>query len=137
MGGAGGGGGSGGAILIETPTLEMRTNGVLAANGGAGGGAASGGDGQPGQFGDTVALPGSTTGYGFSGSGAARTSATGSSAGSAPSTSTSGGAGGGAAGRIRINNRSGSYTVPSGATISPSLTIVSDPPSTVGTLDVR
>lgn len=137
MGGAGGGGGSGGAILIETPTLEMRTNGVLAANGGAGGGAASGGDGQPGQLGDTVALPGSTTGYGFSGSGAARTSATGSSAGSAPSTSTSGGAGGGAAGRIRINNRSGSYTVPSGATISPSLTIVSDPPSTVGTLDVR
>lgn len=137
MGGAGGGGGSGGAILIETPTLEMRANGVLAANGGAGGGAASAGDGQPGQLSDALATPGTTTGYGFSGSGAARATALGGGGGTAPSTTTSGGAGGGAAGRIRINNRSGSYTVPSGAKISPELTIVNDPPSTIGTLDVR
>ncbi len=116
----GGGGGAGGEILVQSPLFTMLAKGTLAANGGAGG--SGGGFGNAGLFSDQVATPtpvnGSTT-KGPGGAGGAAAALDGADAGA--NTSTFGGGGGGAVGRVRIDNASGTFTVPSGAIISPTL----------------
>lgn len=136
MGGPGGGGGSGGAVLIEAPSFDLRPNGVVAANGGSGG-VGGGGAGIAGELKAAATYPPYPGGsYGPSGVGGAGTQASGGNAGAAPATGYSGGAGGGSVGRIRINNRTGSYTPPNGAVLSPSAAIASSPTS-FGVLDVH
>lgn len=137
-GNAGGAGGSGGAILIEAPNLELLSNGVIAANGGGGATGGGGTAAQPGQLSSAQCYAGGApNGYGVCGGGSGGYTVYGGSGGAPSGTSGAGGSGGGGAGRIRINNRSGSFTVPPSTTISPVLGISPDPPSTVGTLDVR
>jgi hypothetical protein len=140
FGSAGSAGGSGGAILIEAPALDMKANGVLAANGG--GGATGGGAADPtaGQLSSNPAFGAIINGYGYGGNGGAGTTANGGNGTAAPvGASGAGGAGGGAVGHVRINNRSGSFTPPTPASVSPALGLPAptNPPSTVGVLDVR
>lgn len=134
----GGAGGSGGSILVETPLLELLPNGAIAANGG-GGGADGTTNGEPGPLtpGPADGAPGAPPTHGFGGVGSGGTMAeTGDGRGGA-SGNTTGGSGGGASGRIRINNRSGTFTPPPSTVISPRLGIATNPPSTVGMLDIR
>lgn len=136
FGSTGGGGGSGGSILLETRTLTIASNGHIAATGG-GGGSGNGGAATPGQldFGGTGGAQSSD--YGFGGLGASGTPVVNGGGGASAKTSSgAGGAGGGAVGRIRINNRTGSFTPPPNS-MAPQLNIADNPPATVGTLDVR
>jgi hypothetical protein len=136
-GGVGGAGGSGGAILIEAPTFELRDTAVLAVNGGSG---AS--NTQDGENGTLNAEPPETptptlAGCGRAGNGGAGlTYAGGNGTAASPASTCGGGAGGGSVGRIRIHNRTGEFTVPGSAIISPTLGAPGST-STVGTLDVR
>jgi hypothetical protein len=111
----GGGGGSGGEILLQSPTVTMLANGTLAANGGAGGG--GGGFGTAGLFSDQPAQPSASVNAG--GAGGAGSSLNGVSV--TTGSSTLGAGGGGAVGRIRIDNASGTITLPGGAIISPAM----------------
>jgi hypothetical protein len=123
---AGGGGGAGGAIFIESPMVNLMSNGTLAANGGGGG--SYGGSfttGQPGALDANFpqGAPGSSgAGYAGAGYGGAATTLTGGQGYSATcSGCEAGGGGGGAAGVIVIANLSGSLTPPAGVVISPTL----------------
>lgn len=140
FGSAGSAGGSGGAILIETPALDMKANGILAANGGAGATGGGAADPSAGQLSSNPAFGAIINGYGYGGNGGAGTTVNGGNGTAAPAgASGAGGAGGGAVGHIRINNRSGSYTPPATTNVSPALGLpaASNPPSTVGVLDVH
>jgi hypothetical protein len=140
FGSAGSAGGSGGAILVETPALDMQANGVLAANGGAGAAGDSTPDPQPGQLSSMLvygAIPQGGSGYGAGGDPGVGSNPSASAGSGAINSSGGGGSGGGSAGRIRINNLSGTFTPGSGAVVTPSLGITPNPPSSVGTLDVH
>jgi hypothetical protein len=139
-GSAGSGGGSGGGILVETPSLQLQANGVLAANGGAGAAGDSTPDPLPGQMSAAYvpgAIPSGGSGYGAGGGPGVGASPAGVQGSHAVNSNGGGGAGGGGAGRIRINNLSGSFTPGSGAIITPSLGITPDPVATVGSLDLH
>lgn len=137
FGSTGGGGGSGGSILLETRTLTMLANGRISATGG--GGASGGSSTAPKAGGFEGGGAGGTAAgdYGFGGSGASGTPGNnGGGAASAPSGSGAGAGAGGAVGRVRINNRTGSFTPPPNS-IFPALGQTTNPAATVGLLDVR
>lgn len=131
MGSPGGGGGSGGAVLVETPVIEIKQNAGIAANGG------TGGSGSAGKIENSVtqAFAGGG-GYGSPGSGGGALSPTGQDGYAMPASGYSGGAGGGGAGRIRINTRTGNFSAPGTAILSPALSAPGSP-TTVGKLDVH
>lgn len=142
-GNPGGAGGSGGAILLEAPVMDLQPNGTVAANGGGGavGGTGGGnsGAGQPGDLGVVGGVGGTLpgTGYGLPGVGGAKDRPNGGNGDAGGSTSGSGGSGGGSVGRIRINNLTGTLTLVTGATLSPSKDIATNPPTTFGVIDVH
>jgi hypothetical protein len=137
FGSAGSAGGSGGAILVEVPSFEIAANGVIAANGGAGATGGGGSDPSPGQLSVNPAFGSITNGYGYGGNGGAGSNVQGGDATNAPAGAQgAGGAGGGAVGRIRINNRSGSFTPPNTTSVSPVFGAPTSP-TTVGILDVH
>jgi len=118
----GGGGGAGGTILLEAPIVSIL--GALAVNGGGGGGGEAGNQGraESGRLDRTPAAGGVGTAIGGVGGAAAMlTGANGGAQGG------KGGGGGGGVGRIRINTKSGSASVGSGAVLSPSF---NDSPTT-------
>ena len=136
----GGGGGSGGAILIEAPSVIIKPNGGLAANGGAGAGANSNDgtkDGKPGALDGNHATGGGAT---PSGSGGGDGGATGLLGGVAATTGQAGGGGGGggSSGRIRIKtaNMAG-LTLQTGALLSPGFGDQSMTAATQGAVDIH
>ncbi len=109
----GGAGGSGGAILLEAPDVDIE--GILAANGGAADEFNGGGTAPSGQASALAAINSGDPQSGVGGAGATINGGNGSTV-SANST----GGGGGAVGRIRINSASGTATIGTYATLSPS-----------------
>jgi hypothetical protein len=131
MGSPGGGGGSGGAVIVETPIIDIKQNAGIAANGG------TGGPGAAGKIENSITQAFATGGgYGSPGSGGGGMSPTGQDGYAMPASGYSGGGGGGGAGRIRINTRTGNFSPPGTAVISPAANAPGSP-ATVGKLDVR
>lgn len=132
--GSGGGGGAGGLVVLESPSIIVRTSAGLAANGGGGGGGgASAGAGARGDIASDVAAGGTpgglTCAQGKGGGGAGGLSNVGVAGvpgdyGREPSVcasaATIAGAGGGGGGRIRIATRSGLLSDSSAGILSPS-----------------
>lgn len=135
--GSGGGGGAGGLIVIEAPSVNIRTSAGLAANGGGGGG--GGTNATAGARGDIAtdstaggAPGGLTCAQGKGGAGAAGLASVGVAGlpgdhGRLPSVcvndATVAGAGGGGGGRIRIATRSGLLSDSSAGVLSPSASV--------------
>lgn len=116
----GSGAGSGGMILLQSPLVDVRASGALAANGGSGG--AGGFRGNAGNLSSVAATtPASTTGGGGAGAaGATLQGGNGTLSNTDPSSSPAGGGGGGA-GYVRIENAAGTLDLVEGATISPAM----------------
>jgi hypothetical protein len=132
-GATGGGGGAGGIILLEAPVVSVLPQGGLAANGGAGSTGDSAADGSPGLLSNAYAgAPAGVGGYGNAGAGAYGADYDG--VPGMAGTSQPGGSGGGSVGRIRVENQSGTLTVPTGAFTSPTLSTSTGSPATVGTI---
>lgn len=143
FGEAGSGGGSGGAILLQSPVVTIKALGVLAANGGAGSTGSAAARGEHGKLGKASALgPPANGGYGKGGDGAPRVlggsleSPLSGEAGGAP-TGNKGGGGGGGGGRIRIENRSGSVSVPADGVVSPAIETGPAAATTVGAVSTK
>lgn len=140
FGETGSGAGSGGAILLQAPVTTVKGNGVLAANGGGGSTGNSSPRAEHGKLGKGFAIGSPANGgYGKGGDGAPGNVGTPEQmlAGSAGGTGTKGGGGGGGVGRIRIENRSGSMSVPADGVVSPVIATGATAATTVGVLSVK
>lgn len=126
----GGGGGAGGAILLEAPTVTV-TNGRLTVAGGGGAGGRTTGANADGTYGRHDGVPAAGgAGDGFGGAGGAGATNSAMAANGTGGNMLDGtGAGGGGLGKIRVNTRSGTWTVPGGSLAVGDLT--------TGTLDIR
>jgi hypothetical protein len=134
-GSGGGGGGSGGAILIESPTIEFRTNGGLAANGGGGGSFAT--SSLPSDDGSSGSLSTMRAAAGIDGGG--RGGAAGATLGESSDFGLTPGGGGGGVGRVRLNSANGA-TLPASYILSPGLNdmnALGQPVATQGTISVQ
>lgn len=113
---SGGGGGSGGAILIEAPVVTIEPGGAIGANGGAGaGGSIVDGRGEDGRADSAPAMGSVGGGEGGGGDGSDQDGAA-----MNGILGQDGGGGGGGAGRIRINDASGTTDF-AGARVLPRL----------------